>query len=49
MTGCSVRVGERLYKFDNGYNLAKGTSIEIHSGPEAKSVKDSGLPDHDKV
>lgn len=48
MTGCSLRVAEHTYNFDDGYNLAKGTSVEIHAGPEAKDIKKLPVSDHDK-
>ena len=49
MTGCSLLVGDHVYNFDDGYNLAKATSVEIHAGPDAKELKKLNIPDHDKV
>lgn len=48
LTGCSLRVAEHIYHFDDGYNLAKGTAVEIHAGPDAKDIKKLPIADHDK-
>ena len=49
LTGCSLRVADHVYHFDDGYNLAKATSVEIHAGPDAKDIKKLPIADHDKV
>ena len=38
-----------MFHFDDGYNLAKGTSVEVHAGPDAKDIKKIPVADHDKV
>lgn len=38
-----------MYHFDDGYNLAKATFVEIHAGPDAKEIKKVPVADHDKV
>lgn len=48
LTGCSLRVADHVYHFDDGYNLAKATSVEIHAGPDAKEIKKIPVADHDK-
>jgi len=48
LTGCSLRVADHIYHFDDGYNLAKGTTVEIHAGPDAKDIKKLPIADHDK-
>jgi len=49
LTGCSLRVAGHVYHFDDGYNLAKATFVEIHAGPDAKEIKKIPVADHDKV
>jgi hypothetical protein len=49
LTGCSLRVGSHVYHFDDGYNLAKATTVEIHAGPDAKDLKKLSIADHEKV
>ena len=39
MTGGSITVGDSVFQFDDGFNFARGTTIEIHAGPDAKTVK----------
>lgn len=48
MTGGSITVGDSVFQFDDGFNFARGTTIEIHAGPDAKSVKDKKVDEHDR-
>jgi hypothetical protein len=48
LTGCSLRVADHVYHFDDAYNLAKGTFLEVHAGPEAKEIKKLIVSDNDK-
>lgn len=49
MTGASITVDGSLFQFDDGFNLARGTRIEVVAGREAKKVKEVEMPEHDKV
>ena len=48
MTGASLTVDGSVFQFDDGFNLARGTRIEVVAGREARKVKELEMAEHDK-